>query len=84
MHRSSRTDLGPRRADVVAATSEGIGAGRRDVVRAAIALVLRRPGRWLPAPAMIVALAPLWLLAPLTIAVGVSLPPHVLARFWTS
>lgn len=69
-------------AYVVAAASAGIGAGRPEVVRAAVALVLRRPGRALLAPAMIVALAPLWLLAPLTIAVGVSLPPHVLARFW--
>lgn len=70
-------------AYVVAAASQGIDAGRRDVVRAAITLALRRPGRALLAPAMIVALAPLWLLAPLTIAIGVSLPPHVLARFWT-
>lgn len=58
------------------------GVDRREVAGRATALVVRRPLRALLAPALVLVLAPVWLLAPLTIAVGFSLPPWVLARAW--
>lgn len=53
-----------------------------DVAREAMGLCLSRPLRALLAPAAIIALAPLWLLAPLTIACGFSLPPLVIGAMW--
>ena len=48
----------------------------------ALALVGRRPLAALMAPALIALLSPLWLLAPLTIACGFSVPPWVVGRLW--
>src|SRR5699024_11572626 len=45
-------------------------------------LVVRRPAAALAAPALVALLSPLWLLAPLTIACGFSIPPWVLGRLW--
>lgn len=66
---------------VVAAASE-LTAPRREVARRALALVMTRPVRALLAPVVIIGVVPLWLLAPLTIAIGFSLPPFLVARFW--
>lgn len=55
---------------------------RKEVAVAALVLVIRRPFRALMAPAVVILLAPVWLLAPLTIAIGLSLPPFVLGRLW--
>jgi len=52
------------------------------VARAALMLLLTRPLRALAVPAVIVAVSPLWLLAPLTIAIGLSLPPFLVAKVW--
>ncbi len=57
-------------------------AGRAEVARLATLRVLRQPGRALLAPALVLLLAPVWLLAPLTIAIGFSLPAYVLGRTW--
>lgn len=57
---------------------------RSTTVLRALALVMRRPLAALVAPALIVLLSPLWLLAPLTIACGLSVPPWVLGRLWSA
>lgn len=57
-------------------------ADRSAIVLRALSLAARRPVAALAAPALIALLAPLWLLAPLTIACGFSVPPWVLARAW--
>jgi hypothetical protein len=57
-------------------------ASRSEVVRTATLRCVRRPLRALLAPALVLLLSPVWLLAPLTIAIGFSLPPWVLARRW--
>lgn len=57
-------------------------ASRVEVVRTATLRCVRRPVRALLAPALVLLLSPVWLLAPLTIAIGFSLPPWVLARTW--
>lgn len=69
-------------AYVVVAAEAGVRESRRDLALRALALAARRPLRALCAPALIVALSPLWLLAPLTIAIGFSVPPYVLASLW--
>lgn len=66
---------------VVAARAEPT-APLAAVASAALSLVMRRPLRALLVPAAIVAVAPLWLLAPLTIAIGLSLPPFLVAKVW--
>jgi hypothetical protein len=53
-----------------------------EVAREAMGLCVRRPLRALLVPAVIITLAPLWLLAPLTIACGFSLPPLVIGALW--
>lgn len=55
---------------------------RGEVARAATMRLVRQPGQALLAPALVVLLSPVWLLPPLTIAIGFSLPPWVLARSW--
>ncbi len=55
---------------------------RSAVVLQTVALIARRPLAAMLAPALIVLLSPVWLLAPLTIACGLSLPPWVLGRLW--
>ncbi|GAA1489814.1 hypothetical protein GCM10009626_25600 [Brachybacterium sacelli] len=57
-------------------------AERTTIMLRALALVVQRPLSALAAPALIVVLSPLWLLAPLTIAVGFSVPPWILGRLW--
>ena len=66
----------------VLAAAQDAYAERTTVVLRALALVVRRPFTALVAPALIVVLSPLWLLAPLTIAVGFSVPPWILGRLW--
>lgn len=68
-------------AYVVAAARDRT-AERTDVVIATLALLRDRPLAALAAPPLIVLLSPLWLLAPLTLAVGFSVPPWVLGRLW--
>ena len=50
----------------------------------ALRLVRARPVAALAAPPLIALLSPLWLLAPLTIAIGLSVPPWVVGRLWSS
>lgn len=57
-------------------------AERSTIALGALALVVRRPAAALAAPALIALLAPLWLLAPLTIACGFSVPPWLVGRLW--
>ncbi|MGP9683726.1 hypothetical protein [Brachybacterium sp. AOP3-A1-3] len=68
-------------AYVVAAARDQLAA-RPTVVLRALALVARRPLSALLAPVLVVALSPVWLLAPLTIACGFSVPPWVVGRVW--
>lgn len=67
-------------AYVVCAAEPALGRG--EVARAATERLLRQPGTALLAPALVLLLSPVWLLPPLTIAVGFSLPAWVLARAW--
>lgn len=67
----------------VVAGASAVEAARGAVAARALALVMKRPVRALVAPAVILAVSPLWLLAPLTIAIGFSLPPFLVAKFWT-
>lgn len=69
-------------AYVVTAAFKDLTAPRGEVAGAALTLIMHRPVRALLAPAAILAVSPLWLLAPLTIAIGFSLPPFLVARFW--
>src|SRR5699024_4856810 len=62
----------------VAVASRDAGAERSEVMLRALALVMRRPVAALAAPALVVLLSPVWLLAPLTIACGFSVPPWIL------
>ncbi|MGP9536373.1 hypothetical protein ACT3SP_00075 [Brachybacterium sp. AOP43-C2-M15] len=66
----------------VAVAARDQGAAREAVVLSALSLVTRRPLAALAAPALVVLLSPLWLLAPLTIACGFSVPPWILGRLW--
>jgi len=66
----------------VAVAAQDAAAARGDVMLRALALVVRRPAAALAAPALVALLSPLWLLAPLTIACGFSIPPWVLGRLW--
>lgn len=69
-------------AYVVTAASKDPTAPRGEVAGTALTLMMRRPVRALLAPATIITVVPLWVLAPLTIAFGFSLPPFLVARFW--
>ena len=69
-------------AYIVTAASKDLTTPRSEIATAALTLVMRRPVRALLAPAAIIAVAPLWVLAPLTIAIGFSLPPFLIAKFW--
>src|SRR5699024_9172620 len=66
----------------VAVAAQDAAAARSEVMLRALALVVRRPAAALAAPALVALLSPLWLLAPLTIACGFSIPPWVLGRLW--
>lgn len=66
----------------VACASRDLGADRRELVHAVLVLMRSRPLAVLAAPPLIALLSPLWLLAPLTIAVGFSMPPWCLGRLW--
>ena len=66
----------------VAVAARDAGAERSEVMLRALALVMRRPVAALAAPALVVLLSPVWLLAPLTIACGFSVPPWILGRLW--
>lgn len=59
------------------------GASRTEVVQASIALLTRHPLRALGAALLVPATAPVWVLAPLTIACGVSLPAWAVDAVWT-
>jgi len=69
---------------VITAAAGDLKAPRGDVAAQSLALVVRRPVRALLVPIVILALSPLWLLAPLTIAIGFSVPPFLVAQFWGS
>ena len=66
----------------VAAAARDRCSDRRELVLAAVVLMRSRPLAVLAAPPLIALLSPLWLLAPLTIAVGFSVPPWCLGRLW--
>lgn len=68
----------------VVVASRSVEPRREEVVLGAISLAVRRPVAALIAPALIAVLSPLWLLAPLTIACGFSVPPWILGRLWTA
>lgn len=57
-------------------------ASRREVVEATAALVAAHPGRSLATVAVVLATAPVWVLAPLTIACGVSVPAWAVNALW--
>ena len=67
-------------ADVVLAAQDDLDRG--ELVLRTTAHLVRSPGRALAAPAAVVALSPLWLLAPLTIAGGLAVPPFLLRALW--
>ncbi|MGP5304167.1 hypothetical protein [Brachybacterium alimentarium] len=66
----------------VVSASRDQRSDRATIMLGALTLVMRRPLAALAAPALIVVLSPLWLLAPLTIACGFSVPPCVVGRLW--
>lgn len=66
----------------VASAARDLTSDRRDLVHAVLMLMRSRPLAVLAAPPLIALLSPLWLLAPLTIAVGFSVPPWCLGRLW--
>ena len=67
----------------VDAASRDLTSDRRDLVHGALVLMRSRPLAVLAAPPLIALLSPLWLLAPLTIAVGFSVPPWCVGRLWS-
>lgn len=64
------------------AAAQDPAADRATVTLRATHLCTSRPLRALLAPAAIIGLSPLWLLAPITIACGISVPPYLLATLW--
>lgn len=60
----------------------GPAASRARVLEGTVGLLLARPGRAVIAPVLLVLLLPVAVLAPLTIACGLSLPAWILARTW--
>lgn len=69
-------------AYVVIASLSDLRAPRGAVAGAALRLVLGRPLRALLIPFAVIAVSPLWMLAPLTVAIGASLPPFLVAKVW--
>ena len=69
-------------AYVVTAAAMDLDAPRAAVASSALALVTARPLRAALVPVAVIAVSPLWLLAPLTVAVGFSLPPFLVAKVW--
>lgn len=68
-------------AYVVAAARDQVSE-RAEILVAALGLMRSRPLAALVAPALVALLSPLWLLAPLTIAIGLSVPPWIVGRLW--
>jgi len=64
------------------AAAQDPAASRSTVTLRATYLCTSRPLRALLAPAAIIGLSPLWLLAPITIACGISVPPYLLSTLW--
>lgn len=60
----------------------GSRTNRAEVTDATVVLLLKRPFRALVIPAVVLAVSPLWLLAPVTVAVGLSLSPFLVAQVW--
>lgn len=69
-------------AYVAAASAEPLDASRHDVLGLTAVLVQRRPVRSLLTPLLLVALAPVVLLPPLTVAVGLSLPAWFMGEWF--
>lgn len=69
-------------AYVVTAAEMDLRAPRGVVAGAALTLMMQRPLRALLVPLAVIAVSPLWMLAPLTIAIGFSLPPFLVAKVW--
>lgn len=68
-------------AYVVAAARDQV-SDRAQIVLESLRLMRARPLAALAAPVLVALLSPLWLLAPLTIAVGFSVPPWLVGRLW--
>ena len=66
----------------VVVAARDLASDRRDLVHGALVLMRSRPLAVLAAPPLIALLSPLWLLAPLTIAIGFSVPPWCVGRLW--
>lgn len=60
----------------------GTLATRRAVLRQAAALMVLRPARMLVIPVVVIAVSPLWILPPITVAVGLSLATYLVTRAW--
>jgi hypothetical protein len=69
-------------AYVAAASAQPLNASRHDVLGLTALLVTRRPVRSLLTPLLLVALAPVVLLPPLTVAVGLSLPAWFMGEWF--
>ena len=69
-------------AYVAAASAQPLDATRHDVLGLAAVLMKRRPVRSLLTPLLLVALAPVVLLPPLTVAVGLSLPAWFMGEWF--
>jgi hypothetical protein len=66
----------------VVVAARDLASDRRDLVLEVLVLMRSRPLAVVLAPPLIALLSPLWLLAPLTIAVGFSVPPWCVGRLW--
>lgn len=69
-------------AYVRAAGTLPVTATRGEVVEESVRLVLRSPARALLSVVVVIAATPVWVLAPITVACGLSLPAWLLARTW--
>lgn len=69
-------------AYVRAAGTVPLSATRGQVLEEAVRLMVTCPVRALLSVAVVIATTPVWILAPITIACGLSLPAWLLARLW--
>lgn len=69
-------------AYVLVASGADLDTPRGELAGAALTLMVRHPFRALLVPLAVIAVSPLWMLAPLTIAIGFSLPPFLVAKVW--
>ncbi|MHB1008183.1 MAG: hypothetical protein ACYC1E_02865 [Propionibacteriaceae bacterium] len=69
-------------AYVAAASAQPLNASRHDVLGLTALLLTRRPVRSLLTPLFLIALAPVVLLPPLTVAVGLSLPAWFMGEWF--